>query len=142
MITIQKIIAFTQAHWHICAVFAATLLLVIWEELKNNISGMTKIAAKDAPLLINRENATIFDLREAKMFAAGHILGSVNVAKSDPESKQIITYKSKTVILLDTTNVLAAAFGNKLKKQGFTKIIILDGGIPAWQNAGLPLVKN
>lgn len=142
MITIQKILHFTQAHWHICAVFAATSLLVIWEELKNNIGGMPKIAAKDVPLLINREDATIFDLREAKMFAAGHILGSINVAQSDAESKQTVAYKSKTVILLDTTNALAATFGNKLKKQGFTKIIILDGGIPAWQNAQLPLAKN
>jgi rhodanese-related sulfurtransferase len=142
MITIQKILHFTQSHWQICAVFTATLLLVIWEELKNNLSGMPKIAAKDVPLLINREDAIIFDLREAKMFAAGHILGSVNIIKSAAESKQTIAYKSKTIILLDTTNALAATFGNKLKQQGFTKITILDGGISSWQNAGLPLAKN
>jgi len=142
MITIQKILTFTQAHWQICAVFAVTLLLIIWEELKNNIGGMPKIAAKDAPLLINRENAVIFDLRAPKIFAVGHILGSINIAKSDTESKQITAYKNKTVILLDTTDALAATFGSKLKKQGFTKITILDGGVPAWQNAGLPLAKN
>ena len=142
MITIQKILHFTQAHWQICAVFTITLLLVIREELKNNIGGMSKIAAKDVPLLINRENAIIFDLRAPKMFAAGHILGSINIAKSNAESKQITTYKNKTVILLDTTNALAATFGGELKKQGFTTITILDGGIPAWQNTGLPLAKN
>lgn len=142
MITIQKIIHFTQAHWHICAVFTATLLLIIWEELKNNIGGIPKTAAKDISLLINRENAIIFDLREPKIFATGHILGSINIAKSDIESKQIATYKNKTIILLDTTNALAATFGNSLKKQAFTKITILDGGILAWQNIGLPLTKN
>lgn len=142
MITIQKITHFTQAHWHICTVFVATLLLIIWEELKNNIRGIPKIAAKDVSLLINRENAIIFDLREPKIFAAGHILGSINIAKSDVESKQITTHKNKTVILLDTTNALAAIFGDNLKKQAFTKITVLDGGISAWQNIGLPLTKN
>lgn len=140
--TIQKIIQFTQAHWHLVAIFVVTLLLILWEELKNSISGMPKIAAKDVPLLINRENAIIFDLRDAKLFAAGHILGAINIAPSAAASKQTLTYKNKTVILLDNTNALAAAFGAKLKQQGFTKITILDGGLAAWQSTGLPLTKN
>ena len=99
MTTIQKILQFAQAHWHLIAIFAVTLLLIIWEELKNSVNGISKIAAKDAPLLINRENAIIFDLRESKMFAAGHILGSINITKSDAESKQVTLYKNQTFMM-------------------------------------------
>jgi len=143
MVNIEQIIQFIQNNWVLCAAFGAAIILLIFEEVRGKIGGISKISAHALTMLINRENAVTIDLRNQKAFASGHIIGSINIVRSefDANLKKIETYKDQPVILVDDTDSNAETIGAKLQKQGFTKIHILSGGLQTWKNAKLPLTK-
>lgn len=103
------------------------------------------VALKPAQLtqLINSGGAVVIDLSPSGDFEKGHIAGSRNVAaaKLDPSHK-LLADKSAPVVLVCRSGSASAAAAKALKKAGFEKIYWLEGGIPAWQQADLPLVKG
>lgn len=143
MITTKQFVPFIQNHWPLCAAAVAVLALLVFEELKNKIGGIPRISAQDATLLLNREHAVAIDLRNQQAFASGHILGAINLARTDFDAhiKKIGSHKDNTLILIDDTDANAASIGAKLQKNGFAKIHILAGGIQTWKDAHLPLTK-
>ena len=98
---------------------------------------------QDVTLLINRSKATIVDVRDAKEFAEGHLLEAKNIplAELDKRIGELDKFKSKSVVLVCKTGARASSAAAKLAKAGFADVVNLDGGIAAWQKAGLPLVK-
>ena len=94
--------------------------------------------------MINRDDALVVDLRPAADFEKGHIAGSRNVLPSSfgPEHKLLAGAKSKPVVLVCRTGQTAGGAAKRLKKAGFEKVYVLDGGVAAWQQADLPLVKG
>jgi rhodanese-related sulfurtransferase len=94
--------------------------------------------------LINRENALVVDLSSTAEFEKGHIPGSKNVQPSqfDPENKQLANAKAMPVVAVCRTGQASAAAAKRLKQAGFEHVYWLDGGIAAWQQADLPLVKG
>ena len=94
--------------------------------------------------LINRENALVVDLSSTAEFEKGHIPGSKNVQPSqfDPENKQLANAKALPVVAVCRTGQASAAAAKRLKQAGFEQVYWLDGGIAAWQQADLPLVKG
>lgn len=146
MIDAKHFLQFIQNHWALCLAFGVVLALLVYEELKSKykVAGIPKIAVLDATLLLNRENTIMVDLRNQKIFANGHILGAINIARTDfdQHAKKIESHKNHNIILLDDTDINAASIGAKLQKQGFNNIHILAGGLQAWKDAHLPLTKN
>jgi rhodanese-related sulfurtransferase len=57
------------------------------------------------------------------------------------ESTEVVTYKTKTIILVDKLGQHAGAVGRLLGKEGF-EVRRLGGGIAEWQSQNLPLVKG
>lgn len=140
---IEQLLQFTQNHWILSSLFATTLLLIIIEEIRGNLSNLPKVSAQEVVLLLNRENATILDLRNQKAFINGHILNAINIPSTeiDQNSKKLEPYKDKILILVADNDTNAFPSGNKLRAKGFTKIYVLAGGLSSWKNAQLPLNK-
>ncbi|WP_425456114.1 rhodanese-like domain-containing protein [Cognatilysobacter terrigena] len=94
--------------------------------------------------LVNREDALVVDVSPATDFEKGHIAGSRNVQASafGPEHKLLAAAKDKHVVIVCRTGQGSADQAGKLKKAGFAHVHWLDGGIAAWQQADLPLVKG
>ncbi|MBS1190451.1 MAG: beta-lactamase domain protein [Rhodocyclaceae bacterium] len=84
----------------------------------------------------------LLDVREREAYDAGHIPGArllprgqleLRVNQELPDStKRILTYCE-----LGRISTLAAA---TLKELGFQRVVALDGGMQAWQEAGYPVV--
>ena len=74
----------------------------------------------------------------------GNIAGSRNVQPKQfgPTHKLVASAKQQPVVLVDRTGAASVAAAKALKKAGFEKIHVLDGGLPAWTAADLPLVKG
>jgi rhodanese-related sulfurtransferase len=144
MITMKQLLSFIPNHWPLCTAAGAVLAFLIFEELKGKMSGMPRTSVQDATLLLNREHAVTIDLRNQKAFASGHILDSINIVRTDFDAhiKKIESHKNHIIILVDDTDTDVASIGAKLQKNGFTKIYILAGGLRAWKDAQLPLIKN
>jgi len=99
---------------------------------------------QEVTLLINHENAIILDVREAKEYAEGHILNSVHIPLSTLSDKmaRLEKYRNQPLIASCLSGSRSGNACRMLKKNGFEKVHNLKGGITAWQNANLPLIKG
>jgi rhodanese-related sulfurtransferase len=96
-----------------------------------------------APLISNPDSIQLLDVRTPSEFAQGHIAGATLIDVKDS------TFMATAVKKLDTAKPVAvycrsgrrsARAAGMLAEQGY-KVINLDGGIIAWQEAGLPIEK-
>jgi len=86
----------------------------------------------------------VVDVRDPGEYGAGHILGARNVplARIEEGANDLAKRKERPlVVYCDTGTNRAAKAIAALKKQGFARVVNLNGGIGAWQQAGLPVEK-
>ena len=125
---------------------AATALasgaMLLWPLARRGMGGPS-IGTAQATHLINREDALVLDVREPGEYGSGHILGAKNLppARLESGAGDVAKKKDATLILYcergDSSGKAAAA----LKKQGYTKVFNLSGGLAAWKQAGLPVER-
>ena len=125
------------------AVVSGTML--IWPLLRRTTGGPW-VSTSQATHLMNREDALVVDVREPGEYGAGHILGAKNVPLAQIDSRiqsghELGKRKDKPVILYCDNGDRAAKAAAALKKQGFSRVANLSGGLPGWQQAGLPVEK-
>lgn len=140
----QPYIEFASRHWELCLAFILILTLLIGLELRVKLSGLAQLSPNDAILLTNRDQAIILDIRDNAQFAKGHILGAVNIPGHELEQKidQLEKAKDKTIIIVHSAGQPPGKTGVILQNNGFLNVKNLTGGINAWLNANLPLVKE
>ena len=116
--------------------------LLLGPNFRGFINGQTLTPAA-ATLLVNRQKAVVIDVRTAEEFATGHIARSRNiVANQIPEGLAGLKLdKSAPVILVCASGRRTVPLIGKLKKAGYSEVFSLDGGLKAWSDAGLLLVK-
>ncbi len=119
-------------------------LAIVYNEVARLFRGFKGLRPAELTVLMNRENALVVDLQPAADFEKGHIPGSKNVQMSqfDPEHKKLAAAKSLPVVVVCKTGQSATAAARRLRKAGFERVHVLEGGIGAWQHADLPLAKG
>ena len=117
---------------------------LIYTEIAGLFRGYKALRPAELTGLINRENALVVDLSASNDFEKGHIAGSksVQLSQFDPENKLLAAAKSLPVVAVCRNGQTSADAAKRLKKAGFEQVYWLDGGIAAWQQADLPLVKG
>ena len=142
--TISELQAFAGNHAYLSLALVGLTLAILYNELSGLFTGYRRIAPAGLTGLVNRDNALVIDLRPLADFEKGHIPGAKNVLPSqfDPENKQLANAKSLPVVAVCRTGQASAAAAKRLKQAGFEHVYWLDGGIQAWQQADLPLVKG
>jgi rhodanese-related sulfurtransferase len=93
--------------------------------------------------LINRGKTTIVDVRDAAEFANGHLRDAKNIPLADLGSRigELDKAKTRTVIVVCQGGARAGRAVKQLAAAGFEDVVSLDGGLTAWQAAGLPVAK-
>jgi len=136
-----EFVDFLRNNLLLVAVAAVSGGMLIWPLLRRTTGGPW-VSTAQATHLINREDALLVDVREPGEFGAGHILGARNVplARIDG-SGDLAKRKDKPVIVYCEGGERAAKAAAALRKLGFSRVVNLNGGLPAWQQAGLPLEK-
>lgn len=129
--------------WLIAIVVASGLMLV-WPELQNFSGGNKTVSTLEATQLINQRRALVLDLRRAQDFELGHLPEARHVPVDELEQKvaDLARFKSRPVILVATGSGPNNLAVNTLKKQGFEDVFLLKGGITAWIDAQLPIVRG
>jgi rhodanese-related sulfurtransferase len=135
-------VKFIQDNLLLIAVAFVSGAMLMWPLLRRT-SGGPWVNATQATQLINREDALVVDVREPGEYGAGHIIGAKNVPLSriDAGGPELAKRKDKPVILYCDTGNRATKAAAALRKQGFTRVVNLSGGLGAWQQAGLPVEK-
>ncbi|MBJ7537869.1 rhodanese-like domain-containing protein [Marinomonas transparens] len=140
-IMMNQLIEFSINHWEMVAVFLAILATLLFVESKSGAQSLTPSAATN---LMNTEEAIIVDIRPEKEFKSGYITGALNVpaTKMKDNLTRLEKHKDAPIILVCKSGVTSGASAKDLKKEGFTKVYKLQGGIAEWQSSNLPLVKK
>lgn len=139
-----ELFAFLARHPILSLALAGITLALLYTELSRFWQGFKSLKPAALTALVNREDALLIDIRAMNEFQQGHIAGSKNVLMSqfDPESKLLASAKSLPVVVVCKSGVSAAGAAKRLVKAGFEKVYVLEGGIGAWEQAGLPLLKG
>ncbi|WP_213297797.1 rhodanese-like domain-containing protein [Paraburkholderia sacchari] len=116
--------------------------LLLWPTLKRG--GRGGVSAAEATQLINRRNAVVIDLRSADDFAKGHLPAARHLEFGELQTKvaQFVKNKSNPVLLVCQTGQQSHKAQRLVKDAGFAEVHVLDGGVNAWQQAGMPVVKQ
>lgn len=116
--------------------------MLLWPFFRRATGGPW-VTPSQATHLINREDAFVIDVREANEYAAGHVLGAKNLplARLESPGADLAKRKQKPVIVYCEGSDRSAKAVAALKKQGFSNVANLAGGMKAWQEAGLPVEK-
>lgn len=135
---------FAGRHPFLSLALAGLTLAILWTELSRFTRGFKSLRPAELTALINRENALLVDLSPAAEFEKGHIAGARNIAPSqfDPEHKQLAKARELPVVVACRTGQASMAAARRLRKAGFTRVHWLEGGVAAWQQADLPLVRG
>lgn len=117
--------------------------LLFAPNLQALLQGKSGVSPSIATQLINRNKANIIDIRRIEDFQAGHIARARHVAAEDlmTSLSSLKLDKSAPMILVCDSGSKSLAFVSRIQKEGFADVVCLDGGIKAWNLAGLPLVK-
>ena len=103
-----------------------------------------RVSPAEATRLINQENALVVDVRDIAEFATGHLPDARHMAMATLVERlaDLASHKDKPLILCCTTGMRAGKACAELKKQGFSRLYNLDGGVDAWVGAGYPIKKG
>ena len=130
-------------HWAQWLLFIIILLFIFINELLTQKKRAKELSPHAAVALINdNEQVVLIDLRDKESYRKGHIINSIQAGVEDFDQSKMDKYKSKTVILICPRGLQSRVVAAKLRSKGFLHPIVLAGGLSAWQNAGLPLIKK
>ncbi len=134
----DRVIEFVGNHPYLISAFVALLIAFIITELQR---GGRSISPQELSQLVNQQQARVIDLRNTPEYREGHITGSENVPYSQVTEKAAELAKAgKPIILVCALGQVAGAAGKPLKQAG-ADVYRLSGGISAWRQQGLPLVR-
>lgn len=138
----MSLLQFIEHNLLLVAVAVASGAMLVWPYFRR-ASGGPWVTPAQATHLINREDATIVDVREASEFGAGHVLGAKNLplARVEAAGADLAKRKAKPLIVYCETGDRSAKAAAVLRKQGFERVVNMAGGIKAWREAGLPVEK-
>jgi rhodanese-related sulfurtransferase len=143
-VNLDTLLDFAGRHNMLVLALIGLTVAIVYIEIARLFRSYKALRPAALTALINRENALVVDLSSSSEFEKGHIPGSRNVQPSqfDPESKQLANAKALPVVAVCRTGQASASAAKRLKRAGFEHVYWLDGGIAAWQQADLPLVKG
>lgn len=88
--------------------------------------------------------ALLIDVREADEYAQGHAPGStlIPLGQLAQRLQEIARYKDKPVVLICHSGRRSAQALKLLEGAGFSAAANVEGGMIAWQQAGLPVIAG
>jgi len=125
----------------ILAIAAVSGLMLMWPTISRARSG-DAVNPPQAVQLINQRHAVVIDIRPAEQFAAGHIAQARNVPFDELEQKAASLPKNKPLVVVCDMGRHAGRAAAKLKSLGHADVAMLEGGLRAWTQGGLPLTQK
>ena len=93
--------------------------------------------------MLNADEAVLLDVRDAKEFKEGHIVGAIHIPfnKVKDNHAELNSHKEKVIVIADKVGQHAGAIGRMLQQKGF-QVRRLAGGMMEWKNQNLPVIKG
>ena len=136
---VAHLIQFATDHFILVAIFFILLILLLVNEIRR---GGQSLSNGQLTALVNADKGVVIDIRAPKDYAAGHIVGAVNIPQDKVASRmgELDKHKDKTLIIVDAMGQHSGTVCRDLLKAGYTAAK-LSGGVSSWKADNLPLVK-
>lgn len=97
---------------------------------------LKRIEQKDASMIV-------LDVRSPEEYAAGHIPGAINIPYTHLPARiaDLPDTTDKDIVLYCTVGIRAERGAQRLRENGFTRLLHLDGDMKAWQEKKRPEEK-
>jgi rhodanese-related sulfurtransferase len=137
-----QLVEFTGNHVWLVTGLVASLLAVMFYELRLRTQGATHVTTADAVRLINK-GALVIDVRKPEEFEKGHIVNARNVPLERVQQNDDAINKQKNKILLAVCadGAVSGRAAGHLRKSGYENAFSLKGGLAGWRADNLPLVR-
>lgn len=135
----------------ICSLFFLVCYQVVGQKSldhllqKYNTRSIPYISVEELRMLQLHDSLHILDTREPEEFQVSHIVSATNVGFNKFSAQEVsekIIDKSTPIIVYCSLGIRSEEIGEKLKKEGFTNIKNLYGGIFEWKNNDFPIVDS
>ena len=139
----QQFLQFAANHpWYVGAAVAMAVAVAI-HEYRARTADFGSISPTEAVRLMN-SGAQLIDIRKREDYDAGHLAGAKHVPGDTiaDGAKALERYKDKVVIAYCESGMTGGSAARHLGRLGFTKVFNLRGGIAAWRQENLPVVKD
>lgn len=135
-------VKFIIDNWYLIVAALASGGLLLWPALQGR-SGSGSVGTLEATQLINR-GATLVDVRSADEFKQGHIAGAkhIPVDQIAARAADVAKNKENPVVVVCASGARSSSACATLRKQGYTQVLNLQGGLNAWRAANLPLTTK
>jgi rhodanese-related sulfurtransferase len=133
-------VKFILDHIFIVAIVVLSGGALLWPALQPRGKRASPLQATQ---LINRGKTTILDVRDTAEFANGHLRDAKNIPLADLAGRigELDKSKTRTIVVVCQSGARADKAVRQLAAAGFDDVVSLDGGLTAWQAAGLPIAK-
>lgn len=114
--------------------------MILWPMIAG--ANVPRVSPTQATQLINAK-AQVIDVRPVEAYASGHINNAKSLPMANLQEQLGLTKlkKDKPVVVVCERGVTAAKAVGAIKQAGFENVYVLDGGLKAWRDEQLPLVK-
>ncbi len=137
-----QILEFAGNHPFLILAAALLVVLIIVNELRLRMRGVTELSPSEAIGTINR-GARVIDVRAPEQYDGGHIINAVNVPLDELEGRyDDLKKRDKPIVTCCATGMTGARAARKLRAAGFEQVFNLRGGLGAWQRENLPVEKQ
>lgn len=139
----SRLFEYTANHPFLVAAAAILAVLTVVIEMRQRTRGTQAVAPNDAVRLANA-GALVLDVREGTDYEAGHIIDARHLpaAELGARAESFKRYKDKPVLVYCESGAASASAARTLRSAGFGKVVTLRGGLNAWRQENLPLVKG
>ena len=126
------------------AALGVIIALILRLEIKRALRGFKVVTAAEAVQLINKEDAIVLDVREDNERLQGSIRGAKHLALSVLKQRleELKEFAERPVITYCKTGNRSIEACEILKKNNFSNVMSLKGGIEEWRTSNLPVVKK
>ena len=139
------ILQFIQNNWFLFILLFLIIGMLCLDPIRRRTSGIQSVSALQLPQLMNHENTVIVDVGDNNDFAKGHIANAINIPvgqlKMNLARLEKHRKKESTIVLVCRSGQLAPRGAQVLKKENFSKLYTLTGGMNAWVKENLPVQR-
>jgi len=139
----DRLLDYFTNHPLLAGAAVAMTIVVFGYELRQRAAGATAVAPNEAIRMMNG-GAVLVDLRATNQFKDGHIEGARNVPADQlaADPKLLDKLSGKTLVLYCDAGATTGAAVRTLARAGAKNVFSLRGGLAAWKQENLPVVKG
>jgi rhodanese-related sulfurtransferase len=139
----QELTTFISFHPALSAALLLILILLMGVEFLRAKRQTFNIHPIQLTRLINHQQAVVIDIRPQEAYRKGHIIDAQAMTPSEirENSKKLEKSKARPIILVCNTGIESQKIAAQLLKRGYNAYS-LSGGMRAWTEAQMPLIKE